>query len=358
MDLGVFLPTGTRGYLVSATAPLNEPSWDLNRDVTLMAERYGFAFALSMVKFRGFGGESRYWDAALEPFTLIGALAAITRRIRLIATASSLAMPPAVVARMAATLDQVAPGRIGINLVTGWQRTEYEQMGLWPGAAHFARRYAMLDEYAAILRALWETGRCDLAGEFFTMQDCRLEPRPRHPVDLVVAGSSDKGLEFAARHCDYAFCAAPEGINRPGDCAATVQRLQAAAARTGRTVRPLLWVTVIAAETDAEAEARWDLYCRGADPVAAGNRASLAAEDLRNADPNATAQRARGAAGLPVAGCKLIGSYATVARHLDAMAAIPGLAGVMFSFDDFLIGMEQFGTRIRPLMRSAVALPA
>jgi pyrimidine oxygenase len=357
MDLGVFLPTGTRGYLVSATAPLNEPTWELNREVTLMAERFGFTFALSMAKFRGFGGASRYWDGALESFTLIGSLAAITSRIRLISTASSLAMPPAIVARMAATLDQVAPGRIGINVITGWQRAEYEQMGLWPGQPHFEQRYAMLAEYVTILRQLWETGRCDLEGRFFTMRDCRLEPQPRHPIDLVVAGSSDQGLGFAAQHCDYNFCAAPEGINRPESCATTVARLQDAAARAGRVVKPLLWVTVIAAETDSAAQAKWDLYCQGADPVALGSRAAQAREDAGNLDPNATAQRAR-TGGLPVAGCKLIGSYATIARHLDTLAAIPGLAGVMFSFDDFLLGMERFGTRIRPLLRHGVAQPA
>jgi pyrimidine oxygenase len=48
----------------------------------------------------------------------------------------------------------------------------------------------------------------------------------------------------------------------------------------------------------------------------------------------------------------LVGSYATVARMLDEMAAVPGVRGVMLTFDDFVVGMEQFGTRILPLMRS------
>ena len=55
---------------------------------------------------------------------------------------------------------------------------------------------------------------------------------------------------------------------------------------------------------------------------------------------------------MPNNGSKFIGSYATIAGLLDEMAEIPGLAGVMLTFDDFLIGMEQFGQRIQPLMRS------
>jgi pyrimidine oxygenase len=48
----------------------------------------------------------------------------------------------------------------------------------------------------------------------------------------------------------------------------------------------------------------------------------------------------------------LVGSYATVARMLDQVADVPGVRGVMLTFDDFVIGMEQFGTRIQPLMTS------
>ena len=47
-----------------------------------------------------------------------------------------------------------------------------------------------------------------------------------------------------------------------------------------------------------------------------------------------------------------MGSYASVARMLDEMSAVPGVRGVMMTFDDFVIGMEQFGIRILPQMRS------
>ena len=47
----------------------------------------------------------------------------------------------------------------------------------------------------------------------------------------------------------------------------------------------------------------------------------------------------------------LVGSYANVAKMLDELSTVPGVRGVMMTFDDFVIGMEQFGTRIMPLMR-------
>ncbi|MGD0515853.1 MAG: hypothetical protein ABSA29_21315, partial [Terriglobales bacterium] len=59
-----------------------------------------------------------------------------------------------------------------------------------------------------------------------------------------------------------------------------------------------------------------------------------------------------GEAKLPTNQCVLVGSYASVARMLDQVAEISGVRGVMLTFDDFVIGMEQFGTRIQPLMAS------
>ena len=60
-------------------------------------------------------------------------LAAVTTRIRLFATAATLTVPPAIAARMASTIDSISHGRFGLNLITGWQRPEYSQMGVNAG---------------------------------------------------------------------------------------------------------------------------------------------------------------------------------------------------------------------------------
>ncbi len=62
-------------------------------------------------------------------------------------------------------------------------------------------------------------------------------------------------------------------------------------------------------------------------------------------------RRTLGVNHLPTNQGVFVGSYAAVAQMLDAMATVPGVRGVMLTFDDFIIGMEQFGTRILPLMR-------
>src|SRR5260221_13407930 len=119
MQLGVFIPIGNNGWLISTTSPQYMPSFDLNRSVVEKAERFGFDFALSMIKLRGFGGPSQYWDHNLESFTLMAGLAAVTTRIQLFASVAVLTMPPPLAARMAGTTHSTSPRRFGINLGTG-----------------------------------------------------------------------------------------------------------------------------------------------------------------------------------------------------------------------------------------------
>ncbi len=357
MDVGVFIPIGSNGWLISTTSPQYRPSFELNRAIVQKAEHYGLEFALSMIKLRGFGGPSEFWDHNLESFTLMAGLAAVTSRIRLLASVAVLTLPPAIVARMAVTIDSIAPGRFGINLVTGWQKAEYEQMGLWPGEVHFSRRYDLLGEYVTVMNELWANGRSDFKGQFYTMNDCRLSPPPSAKIPLMCAGQSEKGVKFAAEYTDYNFVGS-EGINTPTRCAPTVARLVDEARRTGRQVGAYLLVMIIADETDAAAMAKWEHYKAGTDMVALRWASEQAGADKQASATSTGGRIAKLVTGeadegpVPTRFGRLIGSYAAVARMLDEMAAIPGVGGVMLTFDDFLIGMEQFGHRIQPLMAS------
>src|SRR5262250_3976989 len=128
MDIGVFIPIGNNGWLISTTSPQYMPTFDLNKQIVQKAEHYGFDFALSMIKLRGFGGKSEFWDHALESFTLMAGLAAVTSRIRLYASVAALTIPPAIVGPMASTIDSISHGRFGVNIVSGWAKGEYDQV--------------------------------------------------------------------------------------------------------------------------------------------------------------------------------------------------------------------------------------
>ena len=356
MEIGIFLPIGNNGWLISETAPQYKPTFELNKEITLKAEEHGLDFVLTMIKLRGFGGKTEFWDHNLESFTLMAGLAAATSRIKLFATAATLVMPPAIVARMASTIDSISGGRFGVNLVTGWQKPEYDQMGMWPGDEFFATRYGYLDEYAQVLRDLWETGSSDLKGEHFTMNDCRLSPRPQADMKIICAGSSDAGMAFSAKHADYNFCFG-KGVNTPQAFRSNPERLMQATAKTGRDVKTYALFMIIADETDAAARAKWEHYKAGADQEALEWLGIQAATDTKSGADTNVRQMSDPTSAVNINMGTLVGSYESVARMLDEVAAVPGTGGVLLTFDDFVKGVDDFGTRIQPLMTSRSPAP-
>ena len=334
MQVGVFVPINNNGWLISENAPQYMPSFDMNKQVAQSAEKHGLDFLLSMIKLRGFGGKTEFWEYGLESFTLMAGLAAVTEKIKIYATCPTLVIPPAFAARM----------------ITGWQRPEYSQMGLWPGDEHFRNRYQMLDEYARILRELWETGRSDFKGDYYQMDDCLVRPKPKGDMKIICAGSSDEGLAFSAKWADYAFCLG-KGVNTPTAFASNNVRLAEATAKTGRDVSVFVLVMIIAADTDEEAMARWKHINAGVDHDAIAWLANQGAADKVNATTNVRQLAApEGAVNINMG--TLVGSHASIARMLDEMAEVPNTGGVLLTFDDFLQGVEDFGTKIQPLMKS------
>ncbi|WP_425918089.1 pyrimidine utilization protein A [Acinetobacter sp. TSRC1-2] len=350
MKIGVFCPIGNNGWLLSENAPQYKPSFEMNKQIVQRAEHYGFDFALSMIKLRGFGGKTEFWDHNLETFTLMAGLAAVTSKIKIYATAATLVMPPAIVARMASTIDSISNGRFGLNVVTGWQAPEYKQMGMWPGDEYFAKRYDYLSEYVEILRELWATGQSDFKGEHFQMDDCRVSPVPQADMKIICAGQSDTGLEFSAKYADYNFVFG-KGLNTPKAYADINDRLKVHTDKTGRDVQTYVLFMVIAAETDEEAFAKWQSYNDGADVEAINWLMNQGGKDTKSGADTNIRQMASSVSPVNINMGTLVGSFENVAKMLDEIGEIEGTEGILLTFDDFIQGVEDFGQKIQPLMK-------
>ena len=345
MDLGIFIPIGNNGWMMSENSPQYMPSFDLNKQTALKAEEHGFKFLLSMVKLRGFGGKTEFWDHNLESFTLMAGLAAVTKEIELYASVALLTLPPAMVARMASTIDDISGGRFGINIVSGWNQIEYSQQGLWPGDWYYEKRYDYATEYVQIMQGLWSEGRSDLKGEYFQMDDCLLSPQPAAgKVPLVCAGQSDRGMEFCATYGDYQFVI---GNNDFSATAADAKRLVDAAAKTGRDVGVYALYFVIMGATDEEAEAKWQHYKDGADLDAIAFMTGQAGLDTEGATAEKITEM-QSAFNLNIGA--IVGSHATVAAKLKELDAMEGIEGVMCVFDDYIEATDDFGRNVMPLV--------
>ena len=338
MELGIFLPIAKNGFIASKTSPQFMPTWELNRRVTQKCEALGFEFALSMIKFRGFGGDSEYWDYALDSYSLMAGLAPVTERIALIPSVATLTLHPAVAARMGVTLDAMSHGRFGLNIVSGWYRDEYRQMGLWPGDDHFDNRYDYATEYVTILRELWTTGRSSFKGKFFSLDDCSCQPGPTREPQIVCAGQSGRGLRFTAEMGDRNFVIGDVDVLKKIGV-----ELETAARAGGRKVGIIGLFNVIAAATDEEANRRFDHFVDGADEDAI--RCAMGQISLDSSEGMARSFKMKAMfMGLPT----MVGSFNSVAAHLDRIAYETPAAAVMLAFPDFDEDLDNFGRHILP----------
>ena len=348
LDLGIFLPNAKGGaVMATGSPPQYYPTWELNRKNALIAEQAGFQFLLSMVKWRGFGGETNHWDYSLESFTLMSACAAVTSRIQLYASVAIPTMHPAVIAKMASTIDDISGGRFGVNIVSGWNKLEYSQMGLWGGDDYFKRRYDYATEYLSILRALWHEERVTYKSDFFALEDCKSYPKPSREIPIICAGQSDRGIAFTGQYADYGFLGGQDDSLE--DLGRLNGKLQAAAAVHGRAVGAYVLLTVIAEETDEAARAKRDFFVETSDKAAMAEWARVAGMDFSRATYRDLAVQTFMA--IPY----VAGSYQTVADYLDGLAE-QGIAGVCFIFPDYENDLQRVVDKVLPRMKHRRAL--
>lgn len=134
-----------------------------------------------------------------DPLAMMAALAVATERVDI--GTSVLIIPyrnPVVLARMLATVDQLAGGRVRLGAGVGWMQEEFEALGIgdW-----FPVRGRVTDEWIAICRALW-AGAAPISyeGRFFSCQDAAVHPKPAHgTIPVWVGGWGDVAARRVAR---------------------------------------------------------------------------------------------------------------------------------------------------------------
>jgi probable F420-dependent oxidoreductase len=112
-----------------------------------------------------------------EPLTLLSVIAGATRNIRLVTGVLIAPLrPPALLAKMVATLDQLSKGRVDLGVGTGWQTAEYDAEGL-----DFTRRAQLLDDTIAACRALWGPSPTSFTSSTVSFSDIWCDPKPFRP---------------------------------------------------------------------------------------------------------------------------------------------------------------------------------
>jgi probable F420-dependent oxidoreductase len=168
----------------------------------------------------------------LEPLVTLALVAGATERIRL--GTSVLVVPhrhPVLAAKMLATLDHLAPGRVILGAGVGWMREEIEALG-----APYDRRGAWSDEAIRVMRTCWRDERAAHAGEFFRFDALACRPAPaRGTIPIWVGGHTPRALRRVAELGDGWHAAFPT----PAALKDGLAHLRAACAKVGRDVATL-----------------------------------------------------------------------------------------------------------------------
>ena len=222
LQLGLFLPS-------AETGPNGQQALGFERilEITRQAEDAGFhsVWWPDHYFIQSGPGQRR---GSFECWTLLTALAARTSRIKL----GNLVLcntfrHPAILAKQAASLQEISGGRVILGLGAGWHEPEYQALGL-----PFDHRVGRLEESAVALRELFDTGTSSLQGRWLKLDDAALSPKPTTKVPLWIAASGPRILRVTARYADGWNLAWFGGNSAP--FAKKVTELRAACTELGR----------------------------------------------------------------------------------------------------------------------------
>lgn len=186
MRIGVQLPEVEQPY-----------SWTEIRQIAIVAEDCGFdsLWVGDHLLYRdGAGGERGPWEA----WSLLAALAEATERIELGPLVAATAFhSPAMIAKKAATIDEISGGRMILGLGAGWNEIEFDAYGF-----PYDHRVGRFFEAFTIIRTLIRTGEIDFTGDFYRLRQMKLLPPARSDLPLLVGSNGPRMLRIAAPHMD------------------------------------------------------------------------------------------------------------------------------------------------------------
>lgn len=195
MKIGLMLPVG------EDEATGQPPSFDHLRAMTLAAEESGLdsVWCADHVLFRS-ANDDDHTRGIHEAWTLLSALAALTTRVELGPLVMCVPFRnPAMIAKMAATFEEVSGGRLILGLGCGWHEPEFDAFGL-----PFDHRVGRFSEALEIILPMLRTGSATFKGRWHRARDAELVPRGPRPSGppIMIAGKQPRMLELVAKYAD------------------------------------------------------------------------------------------------------------------------------------------------------------
>ncbi len=193
----------------------------------------------------------------MEAWTLLTALAATVKEVRIGSLVTSASYRnPALLAKMAATVDQISGGRLEFGIGAGWKDVEYKAYGYrFPSAGERVRQ---LEESLEIIKSLWTKPISTFHGTHHSVVDAVAAPNPvqRPGPPILIGGSRPRMLRIMAQHADVVnFVPQPD----PEGYADSMRRLEEMCEEAGRdfeSIRKTHLLTLLTGSDEADVQAR------------------------------------------------------------------------------------------------------
>jgi alkanesulfonate monooxygenase SsuD/methylene tetrahydromethanopterin reductase-like flavin-dependent oxidoreductase (luciferase family) len=344
LKLGFFSPNCSGGMAVTKVPERWVNSWDNNIRLAQLADEAGIEFLLPIARWIGYGGETDFHGSVLETLTWATGLLANTKRINVFATVHTAFIHPVVSAKQLATADQLGHGRLGLNIVAGWNKPEYDAFGIDLPEKH-ADRYALAQEWFDVVKAIWShNGPADWNGKFFHLKGVYGFPRPYDGIPPIMnAAGSGEGRDFASRNADFLFAISVDLEKSKAE----VDAIKANSAKLGRNTGVFTLCHAVCRPTKKEAEEYYRYYAHdNADWGAVDNLMRLQGMHAQSFPAEALkTMRDRFAAGHGT--YPLVGDPDTIVKEMEKITA-SGFAGTTLSFVDYVKEFPYFRDEVIP----------
>jgi dimethylsulfone monooxygenase len=341
-----WVPNVSGGLVISNIE--QRTSWDIdyNRRLAQLAEKNGFDYALSQIRFTaGYGAEFQH-----EPVAFTHALLAATERLKVIAALLPGPWNPALAAKQLATIDLLTGGRVAVNVVSGWFKGEFRAIGE-PWLEH-DERYRRSEEFIRCLQGIWSQESFTFKGDFYRFDNYSLKPKPAQKPypEIFQGGSSRAARDMASRVSDWYFT----NGNTPAGIKAQVDDIQGKARDNQHKVKIGVNAFIIARETEAEARSVLQEIIEKANPEAV-NAFGHEVKQAGKASPEGEGNWAKSSFEDLVQyndgfRSNLIGTPEQIAERIVELKSV-GVNLVLAGFLHYLEEVEFFGKRVLPLVR-------
>ena len=176
-----------------------ECSWEYIRDLAIKAENLGYTLTLvPELYLNDIKGEKA---PALDAWAIANGLAAVTKKIEILAALRPQYHQVALTAKQIATISQICDGRFSINMVSAWWEEEARQYGINFDAHD--DRYTLTQEYTDVLRGFWKQSPFHHKGKYFSFENSYNEPKPPKIPFVYAGGESEIGRNAITQFADF-----------------------------------------------------------------------------------------------------------------------------------------------------------